>query len=75
MTNSKPTTDLVPPQYRTKLEEYIREGEHQDGEGYWDNFPTVIESIEDFLLYIEVSEGSQDHHSVMDGVREKIQQS
>lgn len=33
--------------------EYVNECEHQDGEGYWENFATVNEADEDFLLYME----------------------
>lgn len=30
---------------------YINECEHQDGSGYWSNFTTLAEVIEDFELY------------------------
>jgi len=34
-----------------KAQEYVDEAEHQDGYGYWDQFNTLEEVIEDFDLY------------------------
>jgi hypothetical protein len=35
------------------LAEYIIEGEHQDGVGYWDQFETVLEAVEDFQRFVD----------------------
>ena len=31
------------------LKKWIKEGEHQDGEAFWDNFESPNEAVEDFL--------------------------
>lgn len=36
-----------------KVDEYVGEAEHQDGYGYWNQFATAAELIEDFDLYCE----------------------
>lgn len=38
------------------VEEYIGEAEHQDGEAYWDRFPTLAELLKDFDLYVAARE-------------------
>lgn len=43
------------PQDGPLVEEYVGEAEHQDGEGYWDNFRTAAEVCEDFRLYREIA--------------------
>ncbi len=35
------------------LAEYIVEAEHQDGVGYWDQFETVLEAVEDFQRFVD----------------------
>ena len=35
------------------LKSWIKEGEHQDGEAFWDNFPSPNEAVEDFLRTVE----------------------
>lgn len=35
------------------LEIYVLEGEHQDGEGFWDHFNTVKDIIDDFKRFID----------------------
>ena len=37
---------------QAKVEEYIREAEHQEGVEYWSMFATPDELIADFNLYI-----------------------
>ena len=32
---------------------WVKEGEHQDGEAFWDNFNTPNEAAEDFLRTVE----------------------
>lgn len=36
--------------------EYVLEGEHQDGQGYWDNFANALEVIEDFKRFVEFAD-------------------
>lgn len=36
--------------------EYVLEGEHQDGRGYWNNFTNVLEVIEDFKRFVEFAD-------------------
>lgn len=33
------------------VDEYIREAEHQDGPGYWENFKTMEEIFQDMSRY------------------------
>lgn len=35
------------------FEEYVKEAEHQDGFGYWDNFETLGEAMTDLGIYIQ----------------------
>jgi hypothetical protein len=35
------------------LREYINEAEHQDGDGYWDNFNSLKEVLEDIQRYFD----------------------
>jgi len=35
-----------------EVEQYIGEAEHQDGEGYWENFETLADLFTDFDLWI-----------------------
>lgn len=35
------------------LVEYVLESEHQDGVGFWDNFTSVKEAVEDFKRFVE----------------------
>lgn len=35
------------------VREYIQEGEHQDGEHFWDNFHDGMQVAEDFGRFIE----------------------
>lgn len=45
------------PEHSEKVEEYIREAEHQEGYGYWQEFFTnIYQAGEDFLLYIREEE-------------------
>lgn len=32
---------------------WIKEGEHQDGEAFWDNFSEPQDAVEDFLKFVE----------------------
>ena len=41
-----------------KFKSWIKEGEHQDGETFWDNFERVQDAMEDFLRTI-IPEDSQ----------------
>jgi hypothetical protein len=34
-----------------QVREYVSEAEHQDGDGYWDNFANAGEAYADFKLY------------------------
>lgn len=38
---------------RSLVREVIAEGQHQDGIGYWDNFATPEEAVQDFVLYVQ----------------------
>ena len=38
------------------LSEYITEAEHQDGVGYWDQFETVLDAVEDFKRFVAFCE-------------------
>jgi hypothetical protein len=38
------------------VEEYIAECEQQEGIAYWQQFETIAEMIEDFMLYVEYSD-------------------
>jgi hypothetical protein len=38
------------------VREYVMEGEHQDGVGYWDNFSNFKEVIEDFKRFVEFAD-------------------
>lgn len=35
------------------ITEYVQEAEHQDGDGYWEQFQSIEEVVEDFNLYKE----------------------
>lgn len=37
------------------VDEYCREAEHQDGPEYWDQFNTLNEALQDFILYAQGS--------------------
>lgn len=39
-----------------RLESYVAEGEHQDGEGYWDQFEDVDAVVADFVLFLTALE-------------------
>lgn len=41
------------PNESTKLLEYVQEAEHQDGDGYWDQFKNPQEVMADFKLFVE----------------------
>lgn len=43
------------------LAEYICEAEHQDGVGYWDQFESVLDAVEDFERFVEFCEESGDN--------------
>lgn len=43
---------VIKSQFTNLVEEYIRECEHQDGVGFWDNFTDADEIAEDFRLYV-----------------------
>ena len=34
------------------VKEYVNEAEHQDGSEYWNQFDTVEEAFNDFVLYL-----------------------
>ncbi len=62
----RPARTALREQFRSyitdKLKEYIDEAEHQDGEGYWDNFQhdgdnAVTNVVADFIVYLENLEG------------------
>jgi hypothetical protein len=38
------------------ISEYVLEGEHQDGVGFWNNFANVSEIVEDFKRFVEFSD-------------------
>lgn len=38
------------------VNEYVLEGEHQDGVGFWNNFANAYEIIEDFKRFVEFSD-------------------
>jgi hypothetical protein len=46
------------------LAEYITEAEHQDGVGYWDQFASVMEAVEDFERFVAFCEESGDNNLV-----------
>ena len=50
---SEPLEDL--------LSEYIVEAEHQDGVGYWDQFESVQDAVDDFERFVEFCEFSSDN--------------
>lgn len=37
----------------TRAVGYVLEAEHQDGDEYWSNFPTLADAVEDFKEYRE----------------------
>lgn len=39
------------------LESYVKEGEHQDGKNFWENYSSVTEIVEDFQLYCAYKDG------------------
>ena len=41
------------PEHLDIIEEYADEAEHQDGDGYWNNFGTDEEVLTDFRLYLK----------------------
>lgn len=45
-------TDALPDHLEV-IQEYVLEAEHQDGYGYWDQFSTTPEVVDDFNLYME----------------------
>ena len=47
-TNSEPVEDLIA--------KYIVEGEHQDGVGFWDNFDSVLDAVQDFKYFVSFAE-------------------
>jgi len=42
------------------ISEYSKEAIHQDGHGYWNNFSTVTELLEDLTLYSRFRDGEYD---------------
>lgn len=40
-------------EYAEQVEAYINECDHMEGEGYWSEFATIAELIEDFDLYLD----------------------
>ena len=38
------------------INEYVLEGEHQDGVGYWNNFKNVSDVINDFKHFVEFAD-------------------
>lgn len=38
---------------RSLAHTYIYEGQHQDGYGFWNNFKTPTEALEDFFRFVE----------------------
>ena len=40
------------------LSEYITEAEHQEGVGYWDQFDSISDAVEDFTRFVSFCENS-----------------